>query len=87
MNKIFITILLFLTLTSCVFSSQSKPENKIIRRIKIRSADPRLIALLLAGHQNYNLSPEQSHGASNLGNNQSGNGNSGTGSNGSSKGN
>ena len=35
-------------------------DGKIVRRIKIYSADPYFIAMMLSGHQNYNLAPETS---------------------------
>lgn len=35
-----------------------KKDNKIVRKIYIRSADPALIALLLSGRQDYNGGPE-----------------------------
>jgi hypothetical protein len=56
MKKIFI----ILSLTTLIFSAAfaDKKSDKPIRRIKIHSADPQLIALLLSGKQNYNIAPE-----------------------------
>ena len=56
MKKSLLLILASLMLVSMSFAQ----DGKIIRRIKIRSADPYFIAMMLAGHQNYNLAPETS---------------------------
>lgn len=50
------TILIFLTCLLPVFSFGA--DQKITREIYIRSADPLLIAKILAGTQNWNDSPE-----------------------------
>ena len=58
MKKILIVSLLFVILGS-VFADSTKTESvKIVRRIKIQHADAQLIAMLLAGRQNYRQSPE-----------------------------
>jgi len=56
MKKSLLLILASLMLVSMSFAQ----DGKIIRRIKIRSADPYFIAMMLAGRQNYNLAPETS---------------------------
>ena len=41
-------------------AQQPAADNKVVRRIKIHSADPALIALLLAGKADFQTSPELS---------------------------
>jgi len=55
----------FIALTAlalCVFSAAfaQNSENKVIRRIQIRKADPQLIWLLLQGRTTFNTPPELS---------------------------
>ena len=77
MKTIFKLSLCALIVSTCVVSNAQdvRKSNKIIRRIKIRSADPALIAALLSGKQNYNLPPELSTVNKNQGNSGNLNGN------------
>ena len=90
MKKIITATILTLTLIATAFASDN---GKIVRRIKIRSADPAYIAMMLRGHQNFNLPPELStvnksgnNSNSSGGGNQSGSGFNGPGGNGGGKG-
>ena len=56
MNKFL--IILSLCLLSCGSFAEQKKNDKLVRRIKIRSADPALIAALLSGHKNFYLPSE-----------------------------
>ena len=47
-----------LCITSSFAQSLGAKKDKPVVRIKIRNADPALIAFLLAGKHNFNISPE-----------------------------
>jgi hypothetical protein len=78
MKKILASLLCVLMVSGLAGAQDApKPDNKIIRRIKIRSADPRLIALLLSGKGNFLTPPESSTILKLGGNNGLGGGNGG----------
>jgi hypothetical protein len=55
------TILIALTiLSTCAFAQQATPQNseKPVRKIKIKHADPMLIALILSGKITFTTPPE-----------------------------
>lgn len=60
-SLLLLSLVLALSVGAC---AQHKPvvedKNKIVRRIKIHSADPMLIAILLNGKTHFLLAPEQS---------------------------
>lgn len=55
MRKIIITFVFFILCVSAVFGQQTE-----VRRIKIRHADPALIAMILGGTADINTPPEMS---------------------------
>jgi len=56
--KTILLIIFMLCITSSFAQSLGAKKDKPVVRIKIRNADPALIAFLLAGKHNFNISPE-----------------------------
>ena len=79
MKKILASLLCMVMISGLAGAQDApKPDTKIVRRIKIRSADPRLIALLLSGKGNF-LTPPESSTILKLGGNTGNGGNGGNG--------
>lgn len=58
MKRLFFTVICLAT----VMSAFAQDGNHVVRRIKIRNADPQLIAMILAGTADVNTPPEMSTG-------------------------